>query len=578
VASIEAAVDWTQRLMAAIEVYTPRGRPRFFGFLHEVSIPALECSVSLTDMANAVIVRYTDPDGKKGTSTATNSGSIAQFGRKELVLNFSTAYAAEATNRAATVLAQLAYPPNKETVSVDGADGGGGVAIELTFRGWAEALKWLTTSSTTTATAVTSTQVTSLITAYNSTNAFFDTTAASVVATGFSATQYCDPDTTYFERIATLLAAGNSSQQRVAWGFYSRAITIGTAASATPDTIAYYYSKRTRTLRDVYGNVIPVWDWAPDTMIQNVDAIEPPFPTGTIATLTKKYIKRVSLSIDKDGKVSGTLEPDDPDKLPEFLAKPVSVTSGVSARHAQIEARIARTAKVRTIAADNTTIYNPSTGVLNPSAGGTGIANTGTIDLGGGSINTGGGSVSNTGGGSIDLGTGSGIGGVGSSGVTSSGGTTGRVAEWSSTTALTAATLIKSGAGVLTLAAANTSTITIGGSSGGTLTLGGNVLTLTGNFSSNGGTFNGAGTTLTTDQSIRLSNSGPSSGDVLTYDGTKYAPVAPTVYAPTNAKYITQTSDATLTNEQALSSLSPAWCKSPPPPAWLSSVLAPRGA
>jgi hypothetical protein len=130
--------------------------------LHEVSIPALEVAVSLTDMANAVIVRYTDPDGKKGTQTATNSGSIARFGRKELCLNLSTAYAAEATNRAGTVLAQLQEPPNKETVSVE-PDGRRALRIELTFRGWAETLKWLTTSSSTTATAVTSTQVTSLI-------------------------------------------------------------------------------------------------------------------------------------------------------------------------------------------------------------------------------------------------------------------------------------------------------------------------------------------------------------------------------------------------------------------------------
>jgi hypothetical protein len=507
VRSIEEAVDWTQRLMAAVEVYTPTGRGRFFGFLHEVSIPALECSVSLTDMANAVIVRYTDPDGKKGTQTATSSGSIAQYGRKELVLNFSTAYSAEATNRAATVLAQLAQPPNKQTVSIDPAKPP--YRVELTFRGWAEALKWLTMGSTTTATAVTSTQVTSLITTYNSTNAFFDTAGALVTSTGFSATQFCDPDTTYFERIATLLAAGNSSQQRVAWGFYTRAITIATAASAAPDTITYYYSKRTGELRDAYNSVVPVWDWTPDVMIQNIDAIIPPAPSGALATLTRKYIKRVTLTIDAKGIVSGTLEPDDPDKLPEFLAKPVSVTSGVSARHAQIEARIARTAKIRTIAADNTTIYNPSTGVLNPAAGGTGVVNSGTID-------TGGGNVSNTGGGAVDLGTGSGIGGAGSSAALGSG-TTGRVAQWASSSTLQAATLIKSGAGVLTLSASGAATLTI-------------------------------------DSSTRLDGAGASSGDVLTYNGTAYAPSTPS-YAPINAKYIVQTADATLTNEQALSSL-----------------------
>lgn len=583
VPSIEAAVDWTQRLMAAIEVYTPSGKPRFFGFLHDVSIPALDCAVSLTDMANVVIVRYTDPDGKKGTQTAANTGSIAQFGRKELVLNFSTAYAAEATNRAATVLAQLAYPPNKETITIDKVDGGDGVHIELTFRGWAETLKWLTTASTTTATAVTSTQVTSLIATYNSTNAFFDTAAAAVISTGFSATQYCDPDTTYYERIATLLAAGNSSQQRVAWGFYSRAITIGTAASAAPDTIGYYYSRRTRTLRDAFSNVIPPWDWAPDVMVQNTDALHAPAPSGAITTLTRKYVKRVSLSIDKQGKISGTLEPDDPDKLPEFLAKPVSVTSGVSARHAQIEARIARTAKIRTIAADNPTIYNPTDGVLNPAAGGTGVINTGTIS-------TGGGDIVNTGGGNVDLGTGVGIGGGGSSAALGTG-TSGRVAEWASTSTLQAATLIKSGAGVLSLSAASAFTLTIPAT--GTATLGsgtsGRVAEWSGTNTVQASTLvkSGAGVltlsaggtaTLTIDSTTRLDGAGAASGDVLTYNGTAYAPATPAAAgAPTNATYITQTANGSLSNEQALASLSTGMVKVTTTTGVLSSVTGTSG-
>jgi hypothetical protein len=214
------------------------------------------------------------------------------------------------------------------------------------------------------------------------------------------------------------------------------------------------------------------------------------------------------------------------------LAKPVSVTSGVSARHAQIEARIARTAKVRTIAADNPTIYNPATGVLLPASGGTGTVNVGTI-------NTGGGDISNTGGGNIDLGTGVGIGGPGVSAALGTG-TAGRVAEWASTTTLQAATLIKSGAGVLTLSASSTVTLTI-------------------------------------DNSIRLANSGASSGDVLTYDGSKYAPVAPTTYAPVGAKYIVQTADATLTNEQALASLSTGMVKVTTTTGVLSSVSGTSG-
>lgn len=452
VRSIEAAIDWTQQLMAAVEVDTPSGNTRFRGFLHEVQIPALECSVSLTDMANAVIVRWRDPDGNQGSVTATNAQSIARYGRKELVLNLSTAYAAEATNRATMVLNQVAFPPNKETVSAGASSdtiGHGPFEVVLIFRGWAETLKWLTTSNTTTATAVTSTQATGLITTYNSTNNFFDTTNASVTSTGFSATQYCDPDTTIYERIAMLLAAGNSSQQRVAWGFYTRAITIATSASADPGTVQYTYSKRDKQLRDAYGNVIPPWDWRPDTMIQNVDLIEPQAATLQIATLTRKYVKRVTLRIGRDGVASGTLEADDPETLPEMLAKPVSVTAGISSRHAQIEARINRAARVRSVTTDR-------------------------------------GNIQNTGGGNVDLGTGTGIGGSGTSAALGTG-TAGRVAEWLSSSTLQASTLIKSGAGVLTLSASSTYTLTISGS-------------------------------------INLSGTGATSGQALVYDGTKFAP------------------------------------------------------
>lgn len=58
-------------------------------------------------------------------------------------------------------------------------------------------------------------------------------------------------------------------------------------------------------------------------------------------------------------------------------------------------------------------------------------------------------------------------------------GATGRVAEWLDGSTLQAATLIKSGAGVLTLSAASTQTITFGGSNGGTITFGAASKTLT---------------------------------------------------------------------------------------------------
>lgn len=465
--SIEAAIDFTQRLMSSVEVYTPAGRPRFFGFLHSVTVPVIHCSVSMEDLANVVILRYTTPNNVKGTATATNAPSIARYGRKEIVLNYSDVLAAEATNRAAMILAQISEPPNTQSVSIEPGEKPP-FRVDLTFRGWAETLKWVTTANTTQTTAVTSTQVTGLITAYNLVNAFFDTAGAQVTSTAFSATQYCPPDTTYYDRIQTLLSAGNSSQQRVAWGFFTRALTLGVSASAAPDTIAYSYSWRRAELRDANGNIIPEWDWAPDCMVQNVDAIVPPAPTGALATLTRKCIRRVTLRIGSDGLPHGTMEPDDVKNLPSFLAKPVSVDAGVSARHAAIEARIAKAVRSRTFNTDNNTSFDGGTGVVLPPAGGTGIPNAGTI----------------TAPHNVDLGTGAGVGGPGSSAAIGTG-TAGRIAEWLSSSTLQASSLIKSGVGVLTLAASTAETLTI--TDGGTLDLNGAVLTLGANFTTSGG-------------------------------------------------------------------------------------------
>lgn len=383
--SREEAADWVNRLMSAVEVYTPSGRLRFAGFLNEVILPSFDAAVSLTNMANVLLVRWGDPDGKQGTTPVTNAASIAHYGRKERVLNESISLEADATNRATMILAQIAEPPNKETITAE-KEKDGSFAVQLVFVGWAETLKWVTTSSTTETTQAATTQVTGLITAYNLVNAFLDTTAASITATGHAATQFCPPDTTYLERIDKLLSFGDTTQRRIAWGFYSRAITIVVAATSTPDTITYNYSKRAGKLWTTEGNFIEPWDWTPDVMVQNVDVIGPTPASGAIASLTRKYIKRATLRIDKAGVASGALEPDDVDSLAEWVANPVSKSSGITQRHQIAEARIRDAMGSRTIRTDNTNLWDPVIGVLKPGAGGTGKVNTGTIDTGGGDI------------------------------------------------------------------------------------------------------------------------------------------------------------------------------------------------
>lgn len=102
-------------------------------------------------------------------------------------------------------------------------------------------------------------------------------------------------------------------------------------------------------------------------------------------------------------------------------------------------------------------------------------------------------------------------------------GTAGRIPQWATGGAdIENSTLIKSGAGLLTLSAAGAATLTI-------------------------------------DSSIRLNGAGASAGQVLEWNGTAYAPAtlapADVAAAPDNAKYIVQQPSSGLSAEQALSAL-----------------------
>lgn len=614
VQSREEAANWAARLMSSVEVYTPeRTAPRFTGFLNGVKIPGLESNVSLTNMANVIIARWGAPDGTQGTVSVSNAASIARYGRKERVLNESISLQADATNRATMILTQVSDPLNNAPVSVEKEDGAL-FEVELTFCGWAETLKWLTTSNTTETTQASTTQVPALIAAYNAVNAFFDTAGSAISAIGHAATQFCPPDTTYFGRIEKLLSFGDTAQRRLTWGFYGRAITIAVAACATPDTITYNYSKRAGKLWDVNKNFIEPWDWAPDCMTQNVDVIGPEPPSGAIASLTRKYMRRATLSIGADGIPHGQLDPDDVDKLAEYVAYPVSKSTGISARHQYTDERIRDAMGPRTIRTDNNNLWNPSTGVLREGAGGTGISNGGTID-------TGGGNWSNTGGSNVDFGTGSGLGGAGSSGVSTGGGTIGALAKWATASTLTNAVsgtdyapahghpyaasvhthttgdvtggIDGSGAAGRVAYWSDANTLTSSAdltypSAGGNLFLGGSdcgvvleerdgagqwTLYATGglfrvfdgsgdvvNIDTNGVITSVADTivlgafTLNLDGSLRASGAGAATGEALIFNGTAFIPTAIDA-APSDAKYIVQQAHAGLSAEQALSSL-----------------------
>ena len=639
-------------LLRGMRSYTPRGRLRWEGALVELkaTIGPIVITRSLDDMANVLLVSYgSDAGGTGNTSAYSSAASIAEYGTKMLQADLSTTTATGAANWAQTELTKSAWPQRTREVTLDG-DGGGDITIELRAVGRYELLDWLLTSNTSTTTTATNTQAVALLTAYNAVNAWFSTSAADIIATGHSDTEYIDPYTSYKEKLETLLSQGNSSKQALAWGIYEGgALTVKVWAGATPSTVSYYRDARDKTVRDPYGNVIDPWDVLPDAMVEDVAILGMAEDAAAIATETREYVARVGLRINSSG-VQLTMEPDvlsttSPAAVAEAIQHPVG--RGVIDRSSRAST-IGRAIKKKTRTIHQST-DNPKTPTL---TGG------GSIDLGGGSITAPGGVITITppGGGTpvtIPTSGGSLLGGSGTAGqlakwtasdtlgnatagtdysapghthtstditnwneavddrvgslllagtgislsyndagnsltISNTGGTVGgtgtagRIAQWATGGAdIENSTLIKSSAGVLTLSAASAYTLTI--NSSGTLALGGNTLTLNSSLTFNSGTtgrlagYTGTGTlddstvaktgagvlTLAVASSLTLTLSGgsatldfttPSSGDALVYDGTKFTPTAISA-APTNATYITQTSNGTLSNEQALASL-----------------------
>ncbi len=321
--SLDEALDWLNNLGASIEVVGPDAQTLWEGFLSDVSIEvgAESISLSLDDCANAVRIRYQPGIGPQVSSAfVTDTTSIATYGRKELIWSGSGMTAASAAVLASTLLAQRARPLARRSGGTSTGERASSVRLTLGGTGWYYALGWLTTSNATTATAITTTQLQTLVAAYNATNNFYSVDFTDVTGSGVSETQYIDPDTAYRARIEGLLALGNSSGQRLAYGVYEgRRWKVATWTGATPSTITYQRSLGDGQIRDSLGGVVDPWDVRPDAMYQVAELIDPSQPV-TSDSPSAFYVERVTCSIDRSG-VSVRLEPAKSGELDVLLAR-----------------------------------------------------------------------------------------------------------------------------------------------------------------------------------------------------------------------------------------------------------------
>ena len=422
VATRAAAQAYLDRLMCGVIATSPRGRTVWEGFVQEVTaeIDGTTTTISLADMANQIVVRYKDTAGAQAAaSPVTDAASIARYGTKTRLINFATTTPTAATNRAGVVLKQIGNPRSKQKRSAGSGNPSTGYKVTLVCRGWWDTLAWLLVASVSTSTTVTSAQALALIIAYNATNNFFSADATNVVATGVSDTETIEDDTTYQDAIATKLASGDNSLQRVVFGCYEgRRITIRPWAYATPTSYTYVQRGGDPTVRDAYGSIVPIWDVRPDAIVLLPDHTLPASTSTALDRANRMYLRRVRVRLGRTEQ-SIELEPDDADSIEELLTRPNgSGVTGTSARQAAIERVVTGQARTR------------FSGV------------NGTIDLGGGSIDTGGGSIDlDSGGGTITLPGGGGTvtlpgGGGGSASVVSGSGTTGSLAKWTGSGAL----------------------------------------------------------------------------------------------------------------------------------------------
>lgn len=320
--SLDGAIDWLNNgLMRSVIVSGPDAETVWEGYLATITaqIGQKPVSLSLDDMANRLRCTYTTVLGTPGTTSTTSSTSSQNlYGIKDRIVALDASNATAAAYRAAIVLADAAFPKSHQaTQAMTGAQGD--ITLTLSFVGWYGVLEWLVTSNSTTSTAVTTTQVGTLLSNYAAVNAFLRTDTYFVAASGISSPQLIAANTTYREAIEDRLKLGDGSYP-LAWGVYeNRRLHVETWAGATPHRITYQERLGDNNIYAPSGGIVPPWDVRPNAISQVVDLLDvAPVATAPDAA-ARKYVGRVTCTISGD-QVGCTLEPSSLDDISTRLA------------------------------------------------------------------------------------------------------------------------------------------------------------------------------------------------------------------------------------------------------------------
>jgi hypothetical protein len=312
-------------LMRSTEVGAPDGANIFEGFVSQIDATFAQESrtLSLMPMANRIIVKYTTTDGGSAVlAPINNTVSQALYGIKLETQSFEATDSTDATNKANRILSELKNPQmSRRSQAATGQPPPLGAHLRCSFAGWYAALDWLTTANTTAAAAVTTTQVKTLLTAYNAVNAFFSTDQSQIAASGVSKPQLIPNDTSYRKAIEDLLSSGNSGGNALAWGVYeNRVFQVAASAKATPDTITYRRYLADGRIIDSNNNVVPWWKVRPNAIYEVVDLLDPDPVSTQQDAAARSYIARVRFSASRD-QLSLDLEGANGESIDKLLAR-----------------------------------------------------------------------------------------------------------------------------------------------------------------------------------------------------------------------------------------------------------------
>lgn len=325
-ATVEEGLDWlTNGLMRSCVVYGPDAETCWEGFLETIAVQfgQEQRSVSVREMANRIRVRYQTVLGSQGarpTSTTffEDSASYTLYGKKDLALAVgNTSDGAEVDDYGNAMLARLRNPhaaPSSEAASGDLGE----IRITLTFAGWYATLEWVIASNASTTKTATTTQLGTILTALAAVNAFISTATTNIVASGVTATEFMEADTTYRAKIEQLMQRGNGTDP-YAFGVYEdREFYADVWAGADPTDSTYRRHLGEAALQDAQGADVPFWSVRPNANYSVVELLD----TAPVATQQDSaagfYVARTICTIG-EGRISVRLEPGEGSDLEAIL-------------------------------------------------------------------------------------------------------------------------------------------------------------------------------------------------------------------------------------------------------------------